>query len=120
MPEKRRATRKISRTKIRFGQGKCDKTAFTSNLSAIGFFIRTHRPFAPGTVLQFEIEHPNGNMIRLNGQVVHASRAPSQISRVRRSGMGIALLEKSEEYLDLLKNLRKSKPEEESEETSEE
>ncbi|OIP65847.1 MAG: hypothetical protein CO150_06565 [Nitrospirae bacterium CG_4_9_14_3_um_filter_53_35] len=118
MSEKRRVARKISRTRIRFGQGRCDKTAFTSNLSVNGFFIRTNRPFAPGTLLEFEIDHPNGHVIRLEGQVVHASRTLASISRVRRSGMGIELLEKPEEYLDYLKNLRKTTIREEPEDPS--
>lgn len=120
MSEKRRAKRKINRIRIRFGEGKCDKTAFTSNLSATGFFIRTNRPYPPGTILQFEVQNTNGKVVLLNGRVVHASRAPSQISRVRRSGMGILLMDKSEEYLDFLKNLKRNVPEEAPEETFEE
>jgi len=105
MPEKRKNKRKISRTQIKFGNKSCDKTAFTSNLSTKGFYVRTNRAHPPDTILQFAFHLSDGTVVEINGRVIHASRAPSQIARIRRSGMGIEIVDGKDEYLKLLKYL---------------
>ena len=106
MVEKRKARRKISRTQVRFGETECDKIAFTSNLSRDGFFVRTNRSLPPGRLLFFEFQLSDGRRIRVQGRVVHASRNPAQMARVRRSGMGIEIVGDKETYLEILRDLK--------------
>ncbi len=105
MVDKRREKRKISRTKIKFGDETCDKTAFTSNLSPKGFFVRTNRVHRPDTVLQFEFVLSDGEVVHIEGRVVHASRVPANLARLRRCGMGIEIIEENQNYINMLKSL---------------
>jgi Tfp pilus assembly protein PilZ len=105
MADKRREKRKISRTKIKFGDETCEKTAFTSNLSPKGFFVRTNRVFQPDTVLQFEFVLSDGEVVHIEGRVAHASRVPAHLARLRRCGMGIEIVKEDHNYINLLKTL---------------
>jgi len=106
MADKRRHKRKINRSTIKFGEESCDKTAFTSNLTPSGFFLRTNRVYPPGKHLRFEFRTPQGVVVNVEGRVVHATRVPVHFAGLRKSGMGIEIIGENEAYLDLLKGLK--------------
>jgi len=106
MADKRRHKRKISRNPIKFGEETCDKTAFTSNLTPAGFFLRTNRVYPPGKLLRFEFHTPQGTVVKISGRVVYATRVPTQFAGLRKNGMGIEIIGENADYLDLLKTLK--------------
>lgn len=106
MADKRSYKRKINRSTIKFGEESCDKTAFTSNLTPAGFFLRTHRVYPPGKRLRFEFRTPQGGVVNVVGRVIHATRVPVQFAGLRKNGMGVEIIGHNEDYLDLLKALK--------------
>ncbi len=106
MADKRRHKRKIRRSTIKFGEDTCDKTAFTSNLTPTGFFLRTNRVYPPGRILRFEFRTPDGKIVNVTGRVVHATRVPLHFAGLRKNGMGIEIESGREAYRNLLTSLK--------------
>lgn len=105
MAEKRENKRKICRTRVKFGKTACEKTAFTGNLSPNGFFVRTNRPYSPGTVLHFEFQGTDGARVSVKGRVMHAKRLPPQFSVIQKSGMGIEIVGEKKGYIEFLRSM---------------
>ncbi|NOY52591.1 MAG: hypothetical protein GXP58_03105 [Deltaproteobacteria bacterium] len=106
MANKRRHKRRINRSTIKFGEEVCDKTAFTSNLTPEGFFLRTNRVYPPGRTLRFEFRSPAGEIVNVTGKVVHATRVPIHFAGLRKNGMGIEIVGENEAYRNLLESLK--------------
>jgi Tfp pilus assembly protein PilZ len=89
MAEKRDSRRVAFRNVVRFGPN--DPPAFTSfatDLSETGLCIKTNNIFRPGTKLYIIIEF-EGNPFKCEGVVMWAKKAPPQLVRHVKNGMGI-------------------------------
>lgn len=92
MAEKRVINRKRKRLKVRFGMEQAKRIAFTDDISDKGLFITTAMPEKPGTIVMIEIEIPDGETIKCQGQVRWARKVPSSLLRVAsKGGMGVKL-----------------------------
>lgn len=105
MAEKRRLKRNIRRCETEFTHGEVSNRGIASDFSEDGLFIKTTRPVAPESVIDMMVYLPNGSVSRLKGMVKWSSRTPtgrvfgaSGRARSARSGMGLELLEKDENY----------------------
>ncbi len=67
----------------------------TSDISERGLFIRARRSFIPDTILDIELELPDGSVSKFKGKVCHA--ISTGLSHIR-NGMGIEILEKDNTY----------------------
>ncbi len=110
MAEKRNIHRRKKRLKLRFGLETPERMAFTEDISEHGLFIITGQPEKPGSLLQLELQLPDGTMVRAQGRVRWAKKVPAQLVRVaKKGGMGVRLLsfEAGEEaYRQLIASLR--------------
>lgn len=110
MAEKRLKNRKRKRLKVRFGIDRPKKFSFTDDLSDKGLFITTASPEKPGTILNLEIELPDGEVIKCQGQVRWARKVPQSLLRVAtKGGMGVTLgkfTQGKETYSQMVTELR--------------
>jgi hypothetical protein len=107
--DKRGRHRTSRRALVRYGVERPEKTAFTKNLSEGGLFLRTNQVFAPGTLLQVEIEFPD-RTFRMWGRVAWAKQVPPQLAHVLDCGMGIALIEPPAEWAQFYAQWRSDRP----------
>lgn len=104
--EKRGKKRILKRLSVRFGTQKPDHTALTHDLSSTGIFLKTTTVFPPNTRLQIELTLPDNKVIHMRGIVMWAKRIPPAFNRViQKHGMGIHLLNISDEYKALIDRL---------------
>jgi hypothetical protein len=104
--EKRQKKRVPKRLIVRFGKSRPDVLGFTEDLSIDGLFIKATAVFDPGTVLAIQLMLPDNRQIDLTGQVVWARRTPPSLARfVKKSGMGIRLLQIPPGYTQFLSRL---------------
>ncbi|MCG3116746.1 MAG: PilZ domain-containing protein [Candidatus Manganitrophus sp. SA1] len=104
--EKRGKKRVLKRLSVRFGTQKPDHIAFTHDLSSTGIFLKTTTVFPPNTRLQIELTLPDNKVIHVRGIVMWAKRIPPAFNRViQKHGMGIHLLNISDEYKALIDRL---------------
>jgi Tfp pilus assembly protein PilZ len=104
--EKRDRNRIVKRLFTRFGPDDPVNIGYTGDVSLSGIFIKTNTIFPPGAVLKIEIELPNSKTIHLLGTVMWAKRVPSTLVRhVKKSGMGVRILQPPEDYLKFVANL---------------
>jgi hypothetical protein len=95
--DKRARHRTRRRVMVRYGVERPEKTAFTQNLSEGGLYLKTNSVFAPGTVLQLELEFPD-RKFSLWARVVWAKQVPPQLAHVLDCGMGLSLIEPPPEW----------------------
>jgi Tfp pilus assembly protein PilZ len=100
--DKRIVPRRIKRLSITFSDGKVERTGTSSDFSETGLFIRTRKPFNPGTNVNIVIEITAGKQIRLEGIVVRAIKTGAMDFK---NGMGIKLTTIPEEYKNFVKGL---------------
>ena len=101
--DKRVKERIVKRLFIHFGPDHPVNIGFTGDISMTGIFINTNTIFPPGSVLKIEIELPNSKAIHLQGTVMWAKRVPATlVGHVKKSGMGVRILQPPEEYLRFL------------------
>lgn len=89
--EKRRAERHKKRLSIKFGPDHPDNIGFMEDISATGLRIKSNHVYKPGTVLKLELEDHDIKMYA-EGIVTWAKKAPPQMMRIARCGMGISFL----------------------------
>lgn len=110
MAEKRIINRKRKRLKVRFGVEQLRRMAFTDDMTNKGLFITTSTPEKPGTIVMLEIETPDGETIKCQGQVRWARKIPQNLLRVaNKGGMGVKLgnfTQGKETYQQLVEQLR--------------
>ena len=98
---KRNTNRKTRRLEVKVILNEKIYTAFTSNLSEGGLFVRTMKGYSPGTVLDLELYLPSGETIKLRGTVKWGVKTPSpQI----KNGMGIELIDIPPKYIEFFKS----------------
>jgi len=95
-----RITRRLSLT---FSNGEVEYNGVTSNISETGLFIRTRKPFPPGTNIIVKIETPDTRDIMMEGVVIWALK--TGISDFK-DGMGVKLINIPEAYRVLLRKIR--------------
>jgi Tfp pilus assembly protein PilZ len=97
-----RAIRKIKRVSITFTDGNDKHQGTSSDFSFTGLFIRTRKPFPPGTQLNMILEIDNDKELLLSGTVMRATK-----TRVVdfKNGMGVKISPITEEYKNFLKEL---------------
>jgi uncharacterized protein (TIGR02266 family) len=89
--EAERAQRINAIIKVEYGNDKRKCIDFTKNVSRVGLFISTARPFEKGETIELKFFVPNGNYpIRVKGAVVWSRSEPEGVSKVR--GMGVKFL----------------------------
>lgn len=104
--EKRHKKRLSKRLIVRFGKSRPDVLGFTEDVSIDGLFIKASVVFDPGTVLTIQLMLPENRQVDLTGQVVWARRTPPSLTRfVKKSGMGIRLLQIPPGYSQFLSRL---------------
>lgn len=110
MAEKRVINRRRKRLKVRFGVEVAKRIAFTDDISALGLFVTTPMPEKPGTIVLLEIELPDGNIVKCQGQVRWARKVPQSMLRVAaKGGMGLRLgnfTQGKELYQEMVEQLR--------------
>lgn len=102
MIEKRSSRRHVRQLNVKYGLEQPVSPGFTDDLSAAGMFIRTHDVLRPGSVIFAEVCLPDNTRILLKGCVMWRKEFPPALVRqVKRSGMGIKILEilSGKEYL---------------------
>lgn len=99
---KRQFDRHTIRLEAVFRAGTEIHRGITSDISEKGLFIRTRYAYVPGTILDIEIESPDGTTSRLRGVVKRSAR--TQIAALK-NGMGIELIEKDSNYINLLRTI---------------
>jgi len=97
--EKRKIYRKIKRLPITFSDGQEEYAGISSDFSATGLFIRTRRPFSPGTSVKMVLETEKNQKIVLTGVVVRAIKTGIMDFK---NGMGIRLDSIPQVYKDFL------------------
>ncbi|RNC73160.1 MAG: pilus assembly protein PilZ [Desulfuromonadales bacterium] len=93
MADKRDIIRHKKRLSLRFGIDAPERLAFTEDVSAHGFFIKTTNICPPGTRIQVELKLPDDESVFVEGMVRWTKKVPPQmIHLVRKSGMGIKIM----------------------------
>jgi hypothetical protein len=96
----KRDPRHRKRVMVRFGLDQWDKTAFTTNLSIHGVLLQTNHTFPPRTILQVQVQPPDGEVFQLSGRVVWVKRVPPRMQSVKPSTMGLFFKEPTPEWVD--------------------
>jgi len=91
MPENRQLPRHRKRIRVEFGPERLDYTGFTEDISTEGFFLKTSLVLRPGTVLQAELQLPDGAQVKLEGRVRWAKKVPPALLRKLKGGMGVKI-----------------------------
>jgi len=89
--ELRDETRHRKRVNVRFGQDRPTRIAFTDDISAQGFFIKSGVVFNPGTLLLVELTLPDRSLVQIEARVRWAKRVPPTMIRRMRGGMGMRI-----------------------------
>jgi Tfp pilus assembly protein PilZ len=104
--EKQQRTRRTKRIEVRFGPEQPTDLGFTIDVSETGLFVKTNTVYPPDTRLVLELSLPDRRVLSLRGRVMWAKRVPPQLARLlRKTGMGIELIDPPPEYLDLVRVL---------------
>ncbi len=99
---KRQFTRKIKRLTITFTDGVKEHSGVSSDFSSNGIFIRTRKPFKPGTSLKMVLEINENKKIELTGIVARAIKFGTMVIK---DGMGVRLDSIPDAYEDFLMDL---------------
>jgi hypothetical protein len=90
------------RLMVRFGPDGPEKTAFTGNLSENGILLKTNHVYPPGTILQLDVEGPEGHF-PLVGRVVWVKKVPLRLAQVMTSSMGLYFKDPGPEWNEFCK-----------------
>lgn len=91
MADLRDETRHRKRVSVRFGTDQTNRIAFTDDISAQGFFIKSGIVLNPGTLLQVELTLPDQSVVQLEARVRWAKKVPPSMIRRIRGGMGMKI-----------------------------
>jgi type IV pilus assembly protein PilZ len=75
---------------------RCDDTflfAYITDLSAMGIFVQTTTPHAPGTQLNMSFRPPAGLQIDIEGRVIWVNRPRPDSPDSRNPGMGVQFID---------------------------
>jgi type IV pilus assembly protein PilZ len=101
VPDERRGTmhdrREHERVLVSFEVDyRCDDTflfAYITDLSAMGIFVQTSKPHAPGTQLNLSFKPPGGAPIDIEGRVIWVNRPRPDSPESRNPGMGVQFVD---------------------------
>lgn len=94
MADKRNNQRQNKRLTLRFGIDSPVRMAFTEDVSPTGLFIKTTNICPPGSKIVVEFSPDKSSTVRLTCRVMWAKKVPPQlIHMVRKSGMGVRILQ---------------------------
>ena len=97
MREKQHHPRKRGRIRTRYGVDALERSAFTSNLSVSGAFLRTNMVYRPGTTIQLELTFPD-ETVQVWAQVIWSKKVPPQLAQTLHCGMGIRFVNAGPEW----------------------
>lgn len=101
MENRRDSWRKSLRRNIRYGRTYPPQyIAFLTDFSETGLCVKTNRVFAPGTELCLLINTDEGQF-KAEGIVAWAKKAPPNLVRHMKSGMGIKFTRVDEGFIEL-------------------
>jgi len=103
-----RQSRVRGRIRVRFGETRPERMAFTMNLSASGAFIRTNNVYAPGRTIKVEFNFEDQATI-LIAQVRWAKKVPPQLAHLLQCGMGVRFINPGPEWEALLEKWSSSR-----------
>jgi Tfp pilus assembly protein PilZ len=99
MADKRFYQRYIRRLEVKYMKDEIEMTSITGNLSEEGMFIKLKRKIPVGTIVYLKLELPNFQEIKLIGEVVRNIFVVSGHLGHSKSGIGIHLINPSQEYI---------------------
>lgn len=113
MANRRNGKRMIRRLPAVVCCGKDECKGTSSNLSSTGLFIRVIKPLPLDSLIKITVEIKDNKMV-LTGKVVRSEKPPKgYLSKVYipgyKEGMGVKLIEISEEYKEFLAELFKER-----------
>lgn len=97
--DRRRATRRRVRLRVRFWNDEIEGTGFTSTVSRADLFVETPKTLEPGTRLHLEIGMKSGPFFA-EGVVARVLRASRTVQPVVKPGVGLRLVGLLEELRD--------------------
>jgi len=104
--EKRGSKRYPKGIRVQFGTDKCSHIGLTYNLSENGILLKSNRVFQPLTKLILELSLSSEQKIYCEGYVQWAKQGPPALAyAVKKSGMGILLVNTPEEYHQFIDRL---------------
>ncbi len=90
MADKRTLKRHRKRLTLKYGIDGLGRVAFTEDISRQGMCIRTAFVHPPGSRINIDLTLPDGNMVKLEGEVVWAKKVPpNMIHLIKKCGMGV-------------------------------
>ena len=89
--ERRKIDRNRRRVSVRYGDEQARFLGYTQEMGEKGLFLQGNQIYPPGTVLNMEIEMPDGTK-SARGIVRWVKEVPPAFRRSMRGGMGIELL----------------------------
>jgi hypothetical protein len=89
--ERRYPGRSRHRVAVRFGVERVTHLGYTTDLGENGLFLRSNKLHPPGTILQLELDHPDG-VRRVRGVVRWVKQVSPAFRHSHRGGMGIEFL----------------------------
>jgi len=99
---KRIAQRKIKRLPIVFSDRNEEHQGTSSDFSSSGLFIRTRKPFSPGTIMIMVLELEDNSKIPLKGVVARTLKTRGLDLK---NGMGVRLTSIPKAYEDFIQKL---------------
>ncbi len=102
MHHERRQKRIVKRLETEFSSGGLSFRGISSDLSRNGLFVRTTKPFSPGTMLDLTIHLPGNIASRLKGRVRWASKVGLVSGK---NGMGIEITENDHNFANYINSL---------------
>mgnify|MGYP003576421337 CR=1 FL=1 len=95
------ARRSRRRFTVRYGVGTPTHIGYSGNISRSGMMIRTLRVFAPGTLVNLDVELST-RIQRLQGKVVWARTGELRWLPTGKIGMGIRFIDPPEDFMEML------------------
>jgi len=90
--DNRIGTRHRRRVQLKYGLELASRIGFTEDVSDDGFFIKTGLVERPGSLMQLELNLPDGVLVQLTGRVSWAKRVPAKLIHRIKGGMGIKII----------------------------
>jgi hypothetical protein len=109
MADKRQEKRLRKRLPLKFGSDGLQRTGFTEDLSAEGFYIKTVHVLAPNTRVMVELSPPGKGVILLEGVVRWRRQVPLLLLQTTKGGVGVRItrfLSGEDIYREIIEELR--------------
>ena len=94
-PDRRRASRRSGRIKVRFWNDRTDRVGYTTDLSPTGLFLETRHALPPGSRLHLELFLP-GRSFFVEAEVLRCVEAGPARKSVTKAGLALRVLDLAE------------------------